>query len=130
MKDKWLKTLENCCAKLTTQQIYQLRIYAVMAYHAEVLHRAIKFDEAKVIHLESNEYRRVPFGTWVNTEPWFKLSDQWGSRQFKNISTVKRNARLSKPDAVNRGGSRSIARTQQCMVQLQYATALYLCIHI
>jgi hypothetical protein len=116
MKDKWMKTLENCCAKLTTQQIYQLRIYDVMAYHAEVLHRAIKFDEAKVIHMESNEYRRVPFGTWVNTEPWFKLSDQWGSRQFKNISAVKRNARLSKPDAVNRGGSRSIARTQQCLV--------------
>jgi len=34
LKDKWMKTLERCCEKLARNQIYNARIYAVVAYYA------------------------------------------------------------------------------------------------
>ena len=60
----------------------------------------------------------IPF-CWTNTDAWFKLSAWWGSDEFKRLSAMKRNARLSVPDAQNHGGSRSTARTQQCLVTMK-----------
>ena len=118
LKDKWMKTLERCCEKLARNQIYNARIYAVVAYYAEIIHRPVKFKDAKLKHLFSYDYTLVPF-RWTNTDAWFKLSAWWGSDEFKRLSAMKRNARLSVPDAQNHGGLRSTARTQQCLVTMK-----------
>ena len=113
-----MKTLERCCEKLARNQIYNARIYAVVAYYAEIIHRPVKFKDAKLNHLFSYDYTLVPF-RWTNTDAWFKLSTWWGSDEFKRLSAMKRNARLSVPDAQNHGGLRSTARTQQCLVTMK-----------
>lgn len=53
---------------------------------------------------------------WINTDAWEALSNWWATDSFKRLSTLKRNARLSRPESTNRGGSSSVARTQQILV--------------
>ncbi|RLN07653.1 hypothetical protein C2845_PM11G06930 [Panicum miliaceum] len=113
-KDKFMKTLDACCAKLTTQEIYDLRIYAVVAYKTEIMNEITEFEDAKLIHLDAHEYREVPF-SWINIDAWNELSIWWGSEEFKAMSALKRAARLSRPESVNCGGSSSVTRTQQCL---------------
>jgi hypothetical protein len=110
-----MKTLEACCTKLATQEIYDLRVYAVVAYQTEIIEEITEFEEAKLIHLDAHEYRQVPF-SWVNIDAWNALSNWWGSEEFKTMSAMKRVARLSRPQSVNCGGSSSVTRTQQCLV--------------
>ena len=47
-----MKTLEACCTKLATQEIYDLRVYAVVAYQIEIIEEITEFEEAKLIHLD------------------------------------------------------------------------------
>ena len=72
-----MKTLDACCAKLTTQEIYDLRIYAVVAYKTEIMKEITEFKDAKLIHLDAHEYREVPF-SWINIDAWNELSIWWG----------------------------------------------------
>jgi hypothetical protein len=115
-----MKTLEACCTKLATQEIYDLRVYAVVAFQTEILEEITEFEEAKLIHLDAHEYRLVPF-SWVNIDAWNELSIWWGSEEFKTTSAMKRVARLSRPQSVNCGGSSSVTRTQQCLVFLNFS---------
>jgi len=115
-----MKTLEACCTKLATQEIYDLRVYAVVAFQTEILEEITGFEEAKLIHLDAHEYRLVPF-SWVNIDAWNELSIWWGSEEFKTTSAMKRAARLSRPQSVNCGGSSSVTHTQQCLVFLNFS---------
>ena len=115
-----MKTLDACCAKLTTQEIYDLRIYAVVAYKIEIMKEITEFEDAKLIHLDAHEYREVPF-SWINIDAWNELSIWWGSEEFKAMSALKRAARLSRPESVNCGGSSSVTRTQQYLVPFNFS---------
>lgn len=110
-----MQILEACFRKLVSEAIYDLRIYAVMAYKIEIEKEMIEFEDAKLIHLHAHAYRQVPF-SWINIDAWHELCNWWGSNKFISVSAMKREARLSRPETVNCGGSRSVTRTQQFLV--------------